>query len=107
MYEYEAAPVSAMLAALSESVTKENYEEAKAAFKAAQEAYAALSVGAQEKVQHTEKFAAAKGSIEAYEKSLEKKGCGGKANAAAAAIFALGTAAVCLIKKKRGAEENR
>lgn len=107
--EYDAAPVSAMLAALTESVTADNYEAAKAAFKEAQEAYAALSAGAQDKVQNTEKFAAAKGAIEAYEKSLEKKGCGGEITSAAA-VFAASAAAVLAAacgkkKKKRDAEE--
>lgn len=105
--EYDAAPVSAMLAALTESVTAENYEAAKAAFKEAQEAYAALSAGAQDKVRNTEKFAAAKGAIEAYEKSLEKKGCGGEITSAAA-VFAASAAAVAAFakrKKKHNAEE--
>lgn len=107
--EYDAAPVSAMLAALTESVSAENYEAAKAAFKEAQEAYAALSAGAQDKVRNTEKFAAAKGAIEAYEKSLEKKGCGGEITSAAA-VFAASAAAVLAAacgkkKKKRDAEE--
>ena len=107
--EYDAAPVSAMLAALTESVSAENYEAAKAAFKEAQEAYAALSAGAQDKVRNTEKFAAAKGAIEAYEKSLEKKGCGGEITSAAA-VFAAAAAAVLAAacgkkKKKRDAEE--
>ena len=107
--EYDAAPVSAMLAALTESVTADNYEAAKAAFKEAQEAYAALSAGAQDKVRNTEKFAAAKGAIEAYEKSLEKKGCGGEITSAAA-VFAASAAAVLAAacgkkKKKRDAEE--
>lgn len=107
--EYDAAPVSAMLAALTESVTADNYETAKAAFKEAQEAYAALSAGAQDKVRNTEKFAAAKGAIEAYEKSLEKKGCGGEITSAAA-VFAASAAAVLAAacgkrKKKRDAEE--
>ena len=109
--EYDAAPVSAMLAALTESVTAENYEAAKAAFKEAQEAYAALSAGAQDKVQNTEKFAAAKGAIEAYEKSLKKKGCGGEITSAAA-VFAASAAAVAVAacgkkKKKRDAEEGK
>lgn len=106
--EYDAAPVSAMLAALTESVTADNYEAAKAAFKEAQEAYAALSAGAQDKVQNTEKFAAAKGAIEAYEKSLEKKGCGGEITSAAAVLAAAAAvlAAACgKKKKKRDAEE--
>ena len=98
-----------MLAALTESVTADNYETAKAAFKEAQKAYAALSAGAQDKVQNTEKFAAAKGAIEAYEKSLEKKGCGGEITSAAAvfaASAAAGLAAACgKKKKKRDAEE--
>lgn len=107
--EYDAAPVSAMLAALTESVTADNYETAKAAFKEAQEAYAALSAGAQDKVRNTEKFAAAKGAIEAYEKSLKKKGCGGEITSAAA-VFAASAAAVLAAacgkkKKKRDAEE--
>lgn len=107
--EYDAAPVSAMLAALTESVTADNYEAAKAAFKEAQEAYAALSAGAQDKVRNTEKFAAAKGAIEAYEKSLEKKGCGGEITSAAA-VFAATSAAVAVAafakrKKKHNAEE--
>ena len=107
--EYDAAPVSAMLAELTESVTADNYETAKAAFKEAQEAYAALSAGAQDKVRNTEKFAAAKGAIEAYEKSLEKKGCGGEITSAAA-VFAASAAAVLAAacgkkKKKRDAEE--
>lgn len=107
--EYDAAPVSAMLAALTESVTADNYETAKAAFKEAQEAYAALSAGAQDKVRNTEKFAAAKGAIEAYEKSLEKKGCGGEITSAAA-VFAATSAAVAVAafakrKKKHNAEE--
>ena len=107
--EYDAAPVSAMLAALTESVSAENYEAAKAAFKEAQEAYAALSAGAQDKVQNTEKFAAAKGAIEAYEKSLKKKGCGGEITTSAA-VFAASAAAVLAAacgkkKKKRDAEE--
>lgn len=107
--EYDAAPVSAMLAALTESVSAENYETAKAAFKEAQKAYAALSAGAQDKVRNTEKFAAAKGAIEAYEKSLEKKGCGGEITTSAA-VFAASAAAVLAAacgkkKKKRDAEE--
>ena len=107
--EYDAAPVSAILAELTESVTADNYEAAKAAFKAAQEAYAALSAGAQDKVRNTEKFAAAKGAIEAYEKSLEKKGCGGEITTSAA-VFAASAAAVAVAacgkkKKKRDAEE--
>ena len=107
--EYDAAPVSAMLAALTESVTADNYEAAKAAFKEAQEAYAALSAGAQDKVQNTEKFAAAKGAIEAYEKSLEKKGCGGEITTSAA-VLAVTSAAVAVAafakkKKKHNAEE--
>ena len=107
--EYDAAPVSAMLAALTESVTADNYEAAKAAFKEAQEAYAALSAGAQDKVQNTEKFAAAKGAIEAYEKSLKKKGCGGEITTSAA-ILAATSAAVAVAafakrKKKHNAEE--
>ena len=107
--EYDAAPVSAMLAALTESVTADNYETAKAAFKEAQKAYAALSAGAQDKVRNTEKFAAAKGAIEAYEKSLKKKGCGGEITSAAA-VFAASAAAVLAAacgkkKKKRDAEE--
>lgn len=107
--EYDAAPVSAMLAELTESVTADNYETAKAAFKEAQEAYAALSAGAQDKVRNTEKFAAAKGAIEAYEKSLEKKGCGGEITSAAA-VFAATSAAVAVAafakrKKKHNAEE--
>lgn len=107
--EYDAAPVSAMLAALTESVTADNYEAAKAAFKEAQEAYAALSAGAQDKVQNAEKFAAAKGAIEAYEKSLEKKGCGGEittsAAVLAAASAAVAVAAFAKRKKKHNAEE--
>ena len=107
--EYDAAPVSAMLAALTESVTADNYEAAKAAFKEAQETYAALSAGAQDKVQNTEKFAAAKGAIEAYEKSLEKKGCGGEittsAAVLAAASAAVAVAAFAKRKKKHNAEE--
>ena len=107
--EYDAAPVSAMLAALTESVTADNYEAAKAAFKEAQEAYAALSAGAQDKVQNTEKFAAAKGAIEAYEKSLEKKGCGGEITTSAAVLAAtsaaVAVAAFAKRKKKRDAEE--
>ncbi len=108
--EYDAAPVSAMLAALTESVSAENYEAAKAAFKEAQEAYAALSAGAQDKVRNTEKFAAAKGAIEAYEKSLEKKGCGGEITTSAAVLAATSAAAVLAAacgkkKKKRDAEE--
>ena len=108
--EYDAAPVSAMLAALTESVTADNYEAAKAAFKEAQEAYAALSAGAQDKVQNTEKFAAAKGAIEAYEKSLEKKGCGGEITTSAA-VLAAASAAVAVVafakrKKKHNAEED-
>ena len=108
--EYDAAPVSAMLAALTESVTADNYETAKAAFKEVQEAYAALSAGAQDKVRNAEKFAAAKGAIEAYEKSLEKKGCGGEITSAAA-VFAASAAAVLAAacgkkKKKRDAEED-
>ena len=108
--EYDAAPVSAMLAALTESVTADNYEAAKAAFKEAQEAYAALSAGAQDKVQNTEKFAAAKGAIEAYEKSLEKKGCGGEITTSAA-VLAVTSAAVAVAafakkKKKHNAEED-
>lgn len=107
--EYDAAPVSAMLAALTESVTADNYETAKVAFKEAQKAYAALSAGAQDKVRNTEKFAAAKGAIEAYEKSLEKKGCGGEITSAAA-VFAATSAAVAVAafakrKKKHNAEE--
>ena len=107
--EYDAAPVSAMLAALTESVSADNYEAAKAAFKEAQEAYAALSAGAQDKVQNTEKFAAAKGAIEAYEKSLEKKGCGGEITTSAA-VLAVTSAAVAVAafakkKKKHNAEE--
>ena len=106
--EYDAAPVSAMLAALTESVTADNYETAKAAFKEAQKAYAALSAGAQDKVRNTEKFAAAKGAIEAYEKSLEKKGCGGEITSAAA-VFAASAAVLATAcgkkKKKRDAEE--
>lgn len=107
--EYDAAPVSAMLAALTESVTADNYEAAKAAFKAVQEAYAALSAGAQDKVRNTEKFAAAKGAIEAYEKSLEKKGCGGEITSAAAVLAAtsaaVAVAAFAKRKKKHNAEE--
>lgn len=107
--EYDAAPVSAMLAALTESVTADNYEAAKAAFKEAQEAYAALSAGAQDKVRNTEKFAAAKGAIEAYEKSLEKKGCGGEITSAAAVLAAtsaaVAVAAFAKRKKKHNAEE--
>lgn len=107
--EYDAAPVSAMLAALTESVTADNYEAAKAAFKEAQEAYAALSAGAQDKVQNTEKFAAAKGAIEAYEKSLEKKGCGGEITISAAVLAAtsaaVAVAAFAKRKKKHNAEE--
>lgn len=107
--EYDAAPVSAMLAALTESVTADNYEAAKAAFKEAQEAYAALSAGAQDKVQNTEKFAAAKGAIEAYEKSLKKKGCGGEITASAAVLAAtsaaVAVAAFAKRKKKHNAEE--
>ena len=107
--EYDAAPVSAMLAALTESVSADNYEAAKAAFKEAQEAYAALSAGAQDKVRNTEKFAAAKGAIEAYEKSLEKKGCGGEITTSAA-VLAVTSAAVAVAafakkKKKHNAEE--
>lgn len=107
--EYDAAPVSAMLAALTESVTADNYEAAKAAFKKAQEAYAALSAGAQDKVQNTEKFAAAKGAIEAYEKSLKKKGCGGEITTSAAVLAAtsaaVAVAAFAKRKKKHNAEE--
>ena len=107
--EYDAAPVSAMLAALTESVTADNYEAAKAAFKEAQEAYAALSAGAQDKVQNTEKFAAAKGAIEAYEKSLKKKGCGGEITTSAAVLAAtsaaVAVAAFAKRKKKYNAEE--
>ena len=107
--EYDAAPVSAMLAALTESVTADNYETAKAAFKAAQEAYAALSAGAQDKVRNTEKFAAAKGAIEAYEKSLKKKGCGGEITTSAAVLAAtsaaVAVAAFAKRKKKHNAEE--
>ena len=107
--EYDAAPVSAMLAALTESVTADNYEAAKAAFKEAQEAYAALSAGAQDKVQNTEKFAAAKGAIEAYEKSLKKKGCGGDITTSAAVLAAtsaaVAVAAFAKRKKKHNAEE--
>lgn len=107
--EYDAAPVSAMLAALTESVTADNYETAKAAFKEAQKAYAALSAGAQDKVRNTEKFAAAKGAIEAYEQSLEKKGCGGEITSAAAVFAASATAVLAAAcgkkKKKRDAEE--
>ena len=107
--EYDAAPVSAMLAALTESVTADNYEAAKAAFKEAQEAYAALSAGAQDKVRNTEKFAAAKGAIEAYEKSLEKKGCGGEITTSAAVLAAtsaaVAVAAFAKRKKKHNAEE--
>lgn len=107
--EYDAAPVSAMLAALTESVTADNYEAAKAAFKEAQEAYAALSAGAQDKVQNTEKFAAAKGAIEAYEKSLKKKGCGGKITTSAAVLAATSAAVAVAVfakrKKKHNAEE--
>ena len=109
VYEYDAAPVSAMLAALTESVTADNYEAAKAAFKEAQEAYAALSAGAQDKVQNTEKFAAAKGAIEAYEKSLKKKGCGGEITTSAAVLAAtsaaVAVAAFAKRKKKHNAEE--
>ena len=107
--EYDAAPVSAMLVALTESVTADNYEAAKAAFKEAQEAYAALSAGAQDKVRNTEKFAAAKGAIEAYEKSLEKKGCGGEITTSAAVLAAtsaaVAVAAFAKRKKKHNAEE--
>ena len=107
--EYDAAPVSAMLAALTESVTADNYEAAKAAFKEAQEAYAALSAGAQDKVQNTEKFAAAKGAIEAYEKLLKKKGCGGEITTSAAVLAAtsaaVAVAAFAKRKKKHNAEE--
>lgn len=107
--EYDAAPVSAMLAALTESVTADDYEAAKAAFKEAQEAYAALSAGAQDKVQNTEKFAAAKGAIEAYEKSLKKKGCGGEITTSAAVLAAtsaaVAVAAFAKRKKKHNAEE--
>ena len=107
--EYDAAPVSAMLAALTESVTADNYETAKAAFKEAQKAYAALSAGAQDKVQNTEKFAAAKGAIEAYEKSLKKKGCGGEITTSAAVLAATSAAVLAAAcgkkKKKRDAEE--
>lgn len=107
--EYDAAPVSAMLAALTESVTADNYETAKAAFKEAQEAYAALSAGAQDKVRNTEKFAAAKDAIEAYEKSLKKKGCGGEITSAAAVLAASAAAVLAAAcgkkKKKRDAEE--
>ena len=107
--EYDATPVSAMLAALTESVTADNYEAAKAAFKEAQEAYAALSAGAQDKVRNTEKFAAAKGAIEAYEKSLEKKGCGGEITTSAAVLAAtsaaVAVAAFAKRKKKHNAEE--
>lgn len=107
--EYDAAPVSAMLVALTESVTADNYEAAKAAFKEAQEAYAALSAGAQDKVRNTEKFAAAKGAIEAYEKSLEKKGCGGEITTSAAVLAATSAAVLAVAcgkkKKKRDAEE--
>ena len=107
--EYDAAPVSAMLAALTESVTADNYEAAKAAFKKAQESYAALSAGAQDKVQNTEKFAAAKGAIEAYEKSLKKKGCGGEITTSAAVLAAtsaaVAVAAFAKRKKKHNAEE--
>ncbi len=107
--EYDAAPVSAMLAALTESVTADNYEAAKAAFKEAQEAYAALSAGAQDKVRNTEKFAAAKGAIEAYEKSLKKKGCGGEITISAAVLAAtsaaVAVAAFAKRKKKHNAEE--
>ena len=108
--EYDAAPVSAMLAALTESVSAENYEAAKAAFKEAQEAYAALSAGAQDKVRNTEKFAAAKGAIEAYEKSLKKKGCGGEITTSAAVLAAtsaaVAVAAFAKRKKKHNAEED-
>lgn len=108
--EYDAAPVSAMLAALTESVTADNYEAAKAAFKEAQEAYAALSAGAQDKVQNTEKFAAAKGAIEAYEKSLKKKGCGGEITTSAAVLAATSAAVAVAVfakrKKKHNAEED-
>lgn len=107
--KYDAAPVSAMLAALTESVTADNYEAAKAAFKEAQEAYAALSAGAQDKVQNTEKFAAAKGAIEAYEKLLKKKGCGGEITTSAAVLAAtsaaVAVAAFAKRKKKHNAEE--
>ena len=107
--EYDAAPVSAMLAALTESVTADNYEAAKVAFKEAQEVYAALSAGAQDKVQNTEKFAAAKGAIEAYEKSLKKKGCGGEITTSAAVLAAtsaaVAVAAFAKRKKKHNAEE--
>lgn len=107
--EYDAAPVSAMLAALTESVSADNYEAAKAAFKEAQEAYAALSAGAQDKVQNTEKFAAAKDAIEAYEKSLKKKGCGGEITTSAAVLAAtsaaVAVAAFAKRKKKHNAEE--
>lgn len=107
--EYDAAPVSAMLAALTESVSAENYEAAKAAFKETQEAYAALSAGAQDKVRNTEKFAAAKGAIEAYEKSLKKKGCGGEITISAAVLAAtsaaVAVAAFAKRKKKHNAEE--
>ena len=107
--EYDAAPVSAMLAALTESVTADNYEAAKAAFKEAQKAYAALSAGAQDKVRNTEKFAAAKGAIEAYEKSLKKKGSGGEITTSAAVLAAtsaaVAVAAFAKRKKKHNAEE--
>ena len=107
--EYDAAPVSAMLAALTESVTADNYEAAKAAFKEAQEAYAALSAGAQDKVRNAEKFAVAKGAIEAYEKSLKKKGCGGEITTSAAVLAATSAAVLAAAcgkkKKKRDAEE--
>ena len=107
--EYDAAPVSAMLAALTESVTADNYETAKAAFKEAQKAYAALSAGAQDKVRNAEKFAAAKGAIEAYEKSLKKKGCSGEITTSAAVLAASAAAVLAAAcgkkKKKRDAEE--
>ena len=103
--EYEAAPVSAMLAALSEKVTKENYQEVKAAFQEAQNAYADLSVGAQEKVQNVEKFAAVKSAIEAYEKSLENKGCGSAigttANTVSATVITAAFAAMIFRAKTR------
>ena len=68
-----------------------------------------MSAGAQDKVQNTEKFAAAKGAIEAYEKSLKKKGCGGEITTSAAVLAAtsaaVAVAAFAKRKKKHKAEE--
>lgn len=97
--------MDALIAALTDKIDKNNYEQAKKDYIAAQKAYGKLSANGKTKVTDSAKFAAVKAAIEKYE-NTDPVNVAAIILIAAGALIAIGGAVTfVLIKskaKKRG-----